>query len=165
MYAGQEMKSFFALAGRVLSAATLFVPSHVRWKIIAPYIVLTLLVAAAGTYIATQFVTGPLEERFNNQLAEAARVASDSIVRKERQHLSLVRSISFTVGVSERTAAGDTEALRELIEPLAANSRLEYVEVVGLDGRRVLGLRLDDPTTLAYSPLKGPDDRSAIEIV
>ena len=85
--------------------------------------------------------------------------------RKERQHLSLVRSISFTVGVSERTAAGDTEALRELIEPLAANSRLEYVEVVGLDGRRVLGLRLDDPTTLAYSPLTGPDDRSAIEIV
>ncbi len=159
------MKSLFAFAGRVLSAAALFVPSHVRWKIIAPYIVLTLLVAAAGTYIATQFVTGPLEERFNNQLAEAARVASDSVVRKERQHLSFVRSISFTVGVPERTAAGDPEALRELIEPLAANSRLEYVEVVGLDGRRVFGLRLDDPTTLAYSPLTGPDDRSDIEIV
>jgi putative nucleotidyltransferase with HDIG domain len=137
----------------------------VRWKIVAPYIVLTLIVAAAGTFIATQFVTGPLEDRFNNQLAEAARVASDSIVRKERDHLSLVRSIAFTVGVPERTAAGDSEGLRNLIEPLAANSRLEYVEIVGLDGQRVLGLRLDDPSSLSYAPLSDPGDRSSIEVV
>ena len=154
-----------ALAGRALSTAALFVPSHVRWKIVAPYIVLTLIVAAAGTFIATQFVTGPLEERFNNQLAEAARVASDSIVRKERDHLSLVRSIAFTVGVPERTADGDSEGLRNLIEPLAANSRLEYVEIVGLDGQRVLGLRLDDASSLSYAPLSDPGDRSSIEVV
>ena len=105
------MNSPIALAGRALSAAAVFVPTHVRWKIVAPYIVLTLLVAAAGTYIATQYVTEPLEERFNNQLAEAARVTSDSMVRKEREHLGLVRSISFTVGVSEATQAANSEGL------------------------------------------------------
>lgn len=136
-----------------------------RWKIVAPYIVLTLIVAAAGTFIATQFVTGPLEERFNNQLAEAARVASDSIVRQERDHLSLVRSISFTVGVPEGTAARDSAGLRNLIEPLAANSRLEYVEVVGLDGQRILGLRLDDPSSLSYALLTESSNRSEIAVV
>jgi putative nucleotidyltransferase with HDIG domain len=153
------------LLGRAISTAALFVPSHVRWKIVAPYIVLTLMVAAAGTFIATQFVTGPLEERFNNQLAESARVASDSIVRKEREHLGLVRAISFTVGVPERTAARDSAGLRDLIEPLAANSRLEYVEVVGLSGQRILGLRLDDPSTLSYAALTGSSDRSQIAVV
>jgi putative nucleotidyltransferase with HDIG domain len=143
----------------------LFIPAHVRWKIVAPYIVLTLLVAAAGTYIATQFVTGPLEERFDNQLAEAARVASDSMVRKEREHLSLVRSISFTSGVAELTADSDAAGLRRLVEPLAANASIEYVEVVGLDGRRVLGLQLDDASSLTYVPLTGPADRSDLEIV
>ena len=103
------MAAFLAPAGRLLGSAALFVPSHVRWKIVTPYIVLTLLVAAAGTFIATRFVTGSLEERFDNQLAEAARVASDSIVRQEREHLALVRAISFTTGVAEGVAAGDAD--------------------------------------------------------
>lgn len=159
------MNNLARLAGRVLSTAALFVPTHVRWKIVAPYIVLTLIVAAAGTFIATQFVTGPLEERFDNQLAEAARVASDSIVRKEREHLEIVRSISFTVGVPERTAAGDAGGLRDLIEPLVANSGIEYVEVVGFDGQRILGLRLDDPGSRSYAPLTGSGDRTDIAAV
>ena len=159
------MNNLIALAGRLISTVALFVPSHVRWKIVAPYIVLTLIVAGAGTFIATQFVTGPLEERFNNQLAEAARVASDSIVRKEREHLGIVRSISFTVGVPERAAEHDASGLRSLIEPLVANGRVEYVEVVGVDGSRVLGLQLDDAATLSYVPMTGPSDRSDIDVV
>jgi putative nucleotidyltransferase with HDIG domain len=137
----------------------------VRWKIVAPYIVLTLLVAAAGTFIATRFVTGSLEDRFDNQLAEAARVASDSMVRQERDHLTLVRSMAFTVGVPEATAAGDSEALRRLVEPIAANERLEYVEVVGLDGNRVLGLHLQDANRLTYEPVGGPSARGNLPIV
>jgi putative nucleotidyltransferase with HDIG domain len=151
--------------GRLLSSAALFVPSHVRWKIVAPYIVLTLLVAAAGTFIATRFVTGSLEDRFDNQLAEAARVASDSMVRQERQHLTLVRSMAFTVGVPEATAARDGDALRRLVEPIAANERLEYVEVVGLDGNRVLGLHLQDAAKLTYEPIGGPAGRGNLPIV
>jgi hypothetical protein len=154
-----------SLTGRPVSSIALFIPAHVRWKIVAPYIVLTLIVAGAGTFIATQFVTGPLEERFNNQLAEASRVASDSIVRKEREHLNVLRSITFTVGVPERTADADATGLRELIEPLAANSRLEYVEVIGLDSKRILGLQLDDPSNLAYTSLTASADRDDLSVV
>jgi putative nucleotidyltransferase with HDIG domain len=159
------MKGVFAFAGRVFASMALFVPSHVRWKIVAPYIVLTLIVASAGTFIATQFVTGPLEERFNNQLAEAARVASDSIVRKERDHLELLRSISFTVGVPERTEAGDAFGLRNLVEPLAANAHAEYVEVLNLKGQRILALGLTDRASLSYQPMDGARDRNGVEIV
>ena len=155
----------FNSAGRVLSSAALFIPTHVRWKIVAPYIVLTLIVAVAGTFIATRYVTGSLEERFDNQLAESARVASDSMVRRERDHLSVMRSIAFTVGVSENVAANDTNGLRRLVEPIAANDGLEYVEVVGLDGNRVLGLHLVDATKLSYEPIDGPSSRSDLQIV
>ena len=106
---------------RLISAAILVTRAHVSWKIVAPYIVLTLVLAATGTYLATQFVTGSLQDRFYNQLAEAARVASDSVVRRERDHLGLLRSMAFTVGVPDAVAAGDSDSLRRLVEPIAAN--------------------------------------------
>jgi hypothetical protein len=67
----------------------------VRWRIIAPFAVLTLLVAAGGAYMVTRLVVTSFEERFDNQLAEASRVAADSVVRRERQHLETVRAVAF----------------------------------------------------------------------
>jgi putative nucleotidyltransferase with HDIG domain len=159
------MTAPLAPMGRLLSSVALFVPSHVRWKIVAPYIVLTLLLAAAGTFIATRFVTGSLEDRFDNQLAEAARVASDSMVRREREHLTLVRSMAFTIGVPEAVTARDSDALRRLVEPIAANDHLEYVEVVGLDGSRILGLHLQNGERLTYEPIGGSSARGSLPIV
>ena len=153
------------LAAKVLGWVTRPLASHIRWKIVAPYLLLTVAVAVAGTFIATRLVTGSLQDRFDNQLAESARVASDSVVRRERQHLTVVRGIAFTVGVPEQTQAANPTALRPLVEPLAANSKAEYVEVVGLDGKRVLGLRLTDPSRLTYGSLLEPVDRSNLVAV
>ena len=125
--------------------------AKIRWKIVAPYIVLTLIVAAAGTFLATRLVTGSLADRFDNQLAEAARVASDAVVRRERQHLESVRAIAFTVGVSEAIEAGDSGRLRELIEPILANDRREYVRILDSEGTELLGLRLADAASLRYA--------------
>jgi putative nucleotidyltransferase with HDIG domain len=55
--------------------------------------------------------------------------------------------------------------LRRLVEPIAANERLEYVEVVGLDGNRVLGLHLQDADRLTYEPVGGPSARGNLPIV
>jgi putative nucleotidyltransferase with HDIG domain len=135
---------------RLVSSSFLLIRAHVSWKIVAPYIVLTLILAAAGTYLTTQFVTGSLQDRFDNQLAEAARVASDSVVRREREHLSILRAMSFTVGVPEATVSADEAGLRRLIEPIAANSRLEFADLYGPDGKPLLALRLTDPSRLTY---------------
>jgi len=130
---------------------------HIRWKIILPYAVLTASLAAVGSYLATDLVTGSLSERFDNQLAESARVAADGMVEKERAHLEDIRTISFTEGVGEAARAGDAEALRRLVEPIAVNSIVERLEVLGPQGERLIGLQLTDETSLSYEAMSGND--------
>ncbi len=132
---------------------------HIRWKIIAPYIVLSALIAAGGTYMVTRLVVGSLEERFNNQLAEAARVTADSFVRRERKHLEVVRGVAYTDGVAAATAAGDVRALAALVQPVAANARAERVEVVDARGARVYGAQMGGDGSGQYAALA--DDATA----
>ncbi len=140
-------------------------PGHIRWKIIAPYVVLVAILAGAETYLATRIVTGSLEERFENQLAEAARVTSDSVVRRERQHLEVVRGISFTEGVATATNAGRESVLKRLVEPLAANNQAELVEVLDGQGERVFGILLANRQSFEYEPLGDAEDRASWPLV
>src|SRR3954464_14807547 len=110
-------------AGGPLSWAMALPRSQIRWKIIAPYVVLVLLLAALGTFLATRFVTSSLNDRFSNQLAEAARVTSDSLVRRERQHLNVLRAVAFTEGVAESAESNNADVLNRLVLPVAANNR------------------------------------------
>jgi putative nucleotidyltransferase with HDIG domain len=130
---------------------------HVRWKIVLPYAVLTVALAVVGSYIAARLVTGSLSDRFDNQLAEAGRVVSDSVVRKEREHLETVRAVSFTQGVSSATLNHDTEALTRLVMPLAANAKVERLEVLDVGGNRLKAIALTDPKTLAYADITDTD--------
>lgn len=136
---------------------------HIRWKIIAPYVVLSLILAAAGTYMVTRLVVGSLEERFNNQLAEAARVTADSFVRRERKHLEVVRGVAFTEGAAQAVADGNSLALSSIAGPVGANSRAERIEILGIDGHRVLGMTAGDD---GYNTLTDdPEDRQQWQIV
>jgi putative nucleotidyltransferase with HDIG domain len=130
---------------------------HIRWKIILPYALLTTLLAAVGSYLAADLVTGSLSERFDNQLVESARVTGDSVVQKERIHLEGVRTVTFTDGVAEAAASGDAAALRRLVEPIAVNRSLERVEVLAASGDRLLGLQLSDLSGLSYTDLSDAD--------
>jgi putative nucleotidyltransferase with HDIG domain len=87
-----------------------------------------------GTYLVTQLVAGSLQERFDNQLAEAGRVAADAVVRREQQQLEVARAIAFTQGVPEAALAGDAARLEDLISPLAANEGVDRAEVVDANG-------------------------------
>jgi putative nucleotidyltransferase with HDIG domain len=139
-------------------ALTRLIPSKIRWKIVAPYLVLTLIVAVSGTYLATRVVTDSLDSRFSSQLSEAAVVASDAVVRREQEHLETLRSIAYTIGVSENVEAGDAGELRALIEPIVANDRREYVHVMDSSGTGLLDLHLDDHADLSYEDVDaGPD--------
>ncbi len=115
--------------------------SSIRTKIVLPYAVLTLAVAAVGTFVVTQLVAGSLEERFNNQLVEAGRVTGDSIVRKEQEHLRLWRAMAFTEGVNETVASKDIYALEKLLVPVAVNHGVHRVEVADDRGRELLGFK------------------------
>ena len=119
---------------------------HIRWKIVLPYAFLTALLAVAGSYAATELVTGSLEERFDKQLADAGGVVSDKVVRKEREHLETVRAVAFTEGVAEAVQAGDSGALNALVMPIAVNAAVERLEVLDAQGRGSLRCVWRTPT-------------------
>jgi putative nucleotidyltransferase with HDIG domain len=130
---------------------------HVRWKIVLPYAVLTVALAVAGSYIAARLVTSSLSDRFDNQLAEAGRVVSDAVVRKEREHLETVRAVAFTEGVAEATLARDATTVSNLVSPIAANAKVERLEVLDVSGSRLKAMALTDPETLAYTDISDSD--------
>jgi len=132
-------------------------------KLIIPYVLLTVLIALAGTFIVTRLVTSSVRERFVNQLFEASRVAGDGIVRRERTHLVDLRLLAFTEGVPEAMARRDADRLQELLWPLILNNGMEVATAVGLDGTEILSLARD-PQTNEYVASRGLDF-SSLDIV
>jgi signal transduction histidine kinase len=99
--------------------------SHLQYKIILPFLLLTLLVALAGAAGAFLLITGSAQERLNNQLAQAARATSDALVNQERANLVFLREIAFAgsnqqtgaPAVADALAASDRVGLARALEP------------------------------------------------
>ncbi len=76
------------------------------------------------------------------------------MVRNERNHLEGVRTLAFTEGVGQAVAAGDTQSLTTLLEPLMTNLGLERAEIIDRSGNRLLGLTGEGPEAgLTYRPV------------
>ena len=58
--------------------------SHLQYKIILPFLLLTLLVALAGAGAAFLFITSTVQERLDNQLVQVSRATSDAVVSQEK---------------------------------------------------------------------------------
>lgn len=87
--------------------------SQLQYKIIIPFLLLTLLVAFAGSTIAFLFVTGTAQERLNNQLAQTARISADEIVQLEQANLTFLREIAFAGPNTQTGAPAIADALAE----------------------------------------------------
>ena len=117
-------------------------------KIILPYFILTLVVAAIGAYIVTTLVASTVTERFENQLLDAGRIVAENIVMDEETRLKVLRTIATTEGVPEALAGGDVETLASRVEVLAVNERATAVSVVNLDALEVAGWRQSPDQTV-----------------
>src|SRR5512133_3612470 len=73
----------------------------IRFKVILPYLLLTLIVAVTGAYVVTRLVSSSLGERLTNQLLEAGHVVSDTMARQEIRHLEAARIVAYTRGLGE----------------------------------------------------------------
>lgn len=107
----------------------------IRFKVILPYLLLTLLVAVTGAFVVTRLVSRSLEERLSNQLLEAGRVVSDEMARKEINQFQDARLVAFTRGVGEALKAEDEEMLAGLAKPAAGGLRVESLMVFDAQGR------------------------------
>ncbi|MBN1179348.1 MAG: HAMP domain-containing protein [Anaerolineae bacterium] len=113
---------------------------NIRSRIVLPYLILTLLVAIAGTYVVTNLVASSLDERLTNHLLEAGRVVSDDLVRQERAHLEAAGFIAFTQGMNDALLADDPQRVAELAEPAASGFGIETLVIVTADGAEMLHL-------------------------
>jgi PAS domain S-box-containing protein len=121
--------------------------SSIGAKIILPYFILTLVVAAVGAFIITRVVVESLQERFENQLIDAGRVVSERIVTDESNRLQVLRVIANTEGVDGALMAGDRDQLNDLVPQIVANSAADAAALVNLQGLEVYGWQrvLGDP--------------------
>lgn len=106
----------------------------IRFKVILPYLLLTLVVAVTGVYVVTNLVSDSLQERLTNQLLEAGRVVSDDFARQEISHIESARIVAFTTGLAEAIQAGNRTGLAELAKPLAAGLDIEALSLVDRQG-------------------------------
>jgi len=112
----------------------------IRFKVILPYLLLTLIVAVTGAYVVTRLVANSLEERLSNQLLEAGRVVSDSMARQEIDHFQDARVIAFTRGVGEALRDGEEQPLAALAVPAAGGINVDSVMLFDGQGREALHL-------------------------
>jgi len=137
--------------------------SRLQGKLIIPYVILTLVLAAVGIYVVTRLVASTIRERFVNQIYESARVASDAVVRQERTHLENLRLMVYTEGVGDTLGQRDANRLEALLLPLAMNSGIDAATVVDVNGIELITLG-KDPKTGLYIRSQGKDF-SAEELV
>lgn len=129
----------------------------IRFKVILPYLLLTLIVAVTGAYIVTRLVSSSLNERLENQLVEAGRVVSDTMARQEIRQLEAARLIAYTRGLGEAVRAGDSDRVRALAQPAAGGLNVESLMMFDVQGQETLHLlkQLDGtlpPVTQPESP-------------
>lgn len=99
--------------------------SHLQYKIILPFLLLTLVVALAGSAVAFLFITGNAQERLNNQLVQVARDISDKLVQQESDNLLFLRQLVFAQAnpqanapsVPDALALGDRAILARALDP------------------------------------------------
>jgi signal transduction histidine kinase len=135
----------------------------IRFKVVIPYLVLTLIVAITGAYVVTKLVTNSLTERLNNQLLEAGRVVSDSFVRQEIQHVDNARVVVFTNGMAEALRDEDHTALASLGTPTAGGLGLENLIIVNMQAQRLLHLH-SQPEEI-FLDVSEPSQEIALDIV
>ncbi len=144
--------------------------SRIQYKIIVPFLLLTLLVALAGSTAAFLFVTGNAQERLNNQLAQTARVVADAIVRQENSNLTFLRELTFAgpnaetgaPAVADALANGDTVGLSRAVEPFVRISqrrgvRLDRLVLFDSRGQAVLHRERDPHSSAAWIDLPAHD--------
>lgn len=125
-------------------------------KLIFPYVILALVLAAIGIFIITRLVVDSEVERFNNSLLDANGVASDGIIQHERLQLEKLRFLAFANGMAQAVYEKDATRVETLMLPIIANSSLDLMIALDTNGQEIMTLGRD-PLTGVYQKQQGQD--------
>ncbi len=107
-------------------------------KLILPYLILTLILAAIGVFIITTLVVDSERERFNNNLLEASRVANDGIVSYEKNQLERLRFLVFTEGMAQAIFDTNADQILNILRPILASSRVNLISALDTNGKEIV---------------------------
>lgn len=125
-------------------------------KLIFPYVILALVMAAIGVLIITLLVVDSQIERLNNSLLDANGVASDGIIQTERLQLEKLRFLVFANGMAQAIYENDAARVEELMLPIIANSSIDLMTAINTDGQAVMTIGRDRQTGV-YQKQRGQD--------
>src|SRR4051812_1006540 len=102
------------------------IQSHIRYKIIMPYLALTLFVTLIGATIVLVLVAASAQDVLTNNLASHARGTSDALVRREQGHIDFLRQVTSPgasvkngpPAVAAAIAGGNTEVVSKTLKVL-----------------------------------------------
>jgi hypothetical protein len=127
----------------------------IRNKIILPFLVLTMLVAAVGTFVITRLVASSIQDRLTSQLVETSSAAGDSIVAWETFHLDILRLAIFTVGVPDYIKNHDQDALNTALLAVATNQHAYLMAGLDRNGECVAAVRQESNGSYTSNTLRG----------
>ena len=113
----------------------------VRAKITLPFILVAIAMAAFVAFLLYQIVFENIDQRFNTQLVESGKLASEWMVQDENARLASLRILAFTVGVGDALQARDAEMLRLAALGSAIGKQEDAVEFLDSQGKLVLSMR------------------------
>jgi len=138
---------------------------ELKWKLMIPYVLLTMVWAATGSFLLTKSVVDRAEARVSVELQRQTQNASESFAELVATNIELVRLASFTQGVSEAAVSGDAAKAESLLQPLLVNSRADSVLLLDSNNSQILSvIRSGEPGPALDLPLRerlGKASRSA----
>jgi adenylate cyclase len=153
-----------AEGNRLFAAPLRFLTHRIAGKLVLPYVVLLCLVFIVLTFFVSELLNSSLEEKFRDELAGAGRSANEAMVLLEDRHLTILRQMAFTESVDTALANRDINQLQALLAPIAANSRILYVDVLSPEGAQIFAFRpqeesagssaLLDPNVQEWRPVR-----------
>jgi signal transduction histidine kinase len=121
--------------------------AHIRYKIIMPYLALTVLVTLAGAAIVLVVVASSSQALLSSSLATVARATSDELVRREQNNLTYLRQVAAsgasvennTPAVADAIAGGDTDVVSKTLSVYysagISNQTLDFDRLIAFDSR------------------------------
>lgn len=141
------------------------IQSHIRYKIIMPFLALTIFVMLAGAAIVLFLVAANAQDVLTNQLANNARIISAALVEREQNQINFLRQAAFsgasvennTPAVADALAGGDTNVVSQTLQVFylsgISNPTLDFDRLIAFDQA---GQSLIDWQRVKEDPLEPP---------
>ncbi len=113
----------------------------IRAKITLPFLLISLAMALGMAFVLYQIIFDNIDQRFNTQLVESGKLASEWMVQEENLRLETLRLLTYTQGVGDALKAGNSEALRQATWGLTVGHQEDAVEFLDGQGKLVLSMR------------------------